>query len=156
MTWFEIVAHRGVPMDAPENTIPAFMKAITLGTESIELDVRLTKDQIPFVFHYFYLDEITNFSGPIFNYTYQQLSRARFGSDDDQGGDPFEIPTFREVLEVIGGQIGLEIKIQCSRCTINRASVKWSIYVPLLDSTVSAVPVQRRQCVYGSLYTSPR
>lgn len=49
MTWFEIVAHRGVPVEAPENTIQSFQKAISLGADAVELDVRLTKDHIPLV-----------------------------------------------------------------------------------------------------------
>jgi len=70
---FEIVAHRGVPDTYPENTIPAFERAIELGADTIELDVRLTSDNVPVVFHYFYLNEITPITGAIFNYTLEQL-----------------------------------------------------------------------------------
>lgn len=112
MTGFEIVAHRGVSLDAPENTIPAFQKAISMGADAVELDVRLTRDKVPVVFHYFYLDEITTFTGPIFNYTYQQLSQARFAENVAPHCDRFKMPGLREVLEAIGGQIGLEIEIK--------------------------------------------
>ncbi|MBN1218885.1 MAG: glycerophosphodiester phosphodiesterase [Anaerolineae bacterium] len=57
---FEIVAHRGAPTEvAPENTIPAFQRAIDLGADAVELDVRLTADHVPVVYHYFYLEEAT-------------------------------------------------------------------------------------------------
>jgi len=46
-----IIAHRGDATSAPENTIPAFKKALNLGADGIELDVRLTKDRELVVFH---------------------------------------------------------------------------------------------------------
>src|ERR1700761_6683718 len=36
----KIVAHRGASMEAPENTLAAFEKAIELGADMIEFDVR--------------------------------------------------------------------------------------------------------------------
>ena len=47
MPYFEVVAHRGVPTEAPENTIPSFQRAIDLGADAIEFDVRLTHDLVP-------------------------------------------------------------------------------------------------------------
>jgi glycerophosphoryl diester phosphodiesterase len=111
MNIFEIVAHRGVATEYPENTIPAFRRAIELGADAVELDVRLTKDKIPVVYHYYYLDKITSLPGPIFNYTYQQLSQARF-LNVKTSADSLKIPTLVEVLETIGGKIGLEIEIK--------------------------------------------
>ncbi len=111
MTSFEIVAHRGVATDYPENTIPAFQRAIELGADAVELDVRLTKDKLPVVFHYYYLDKITSLQGPIFNYQYEDLLQAEFLWALN-GVDPLKIPTLLEVLETLGGKVGLEIEIK--------------------------------------------
>jgi len=111
MNQFEIVAHRGVATEFPENTIPAFQRAIELGADAVELDVRLTKDKVPVVFHYYYLDEITSLRGPIFNYRYEDLLQAEFPVVLN-GVGPLRIPTLSEVLETIGGKIGLEIEIK--------------------------------------------
>ena len=46
-----IIAHRGAPKLARENTLMAFQKAIDLGADIIELDVRQTKDGELAVFH---------------------------------------------------------------------------------------------------------
>ena len=51
MPHFEVVAHRGVSTEAPENTIPAFQRAIDLGADAIEFDVRLTRDRVPIIYH---------------------------------------------------------------------------------------------------------
>ncbi|WP_369201316.1 glycerophosphodiester phosphodiesterase [Streptomyces sp. PU-14G] len=45
------VAHRGAPFVARENTLPSFRAAVTAGADAVELDVRLTRDQVPVVLH---------------------------------------------------------------------------------------------------------
>src|SRR5579872_5982756 len=40
----EIIAHRGVPRLFPENSLPGFERALSLGADAIELDVHLTAD----------------------------------------------------------------------------------------------------------------
>ncbi|HQQ89618.1 MAG TPA: glycerophosphodiester phosphodiesterase family protein, partial [Oscillospiraceae bacterium] len=42
----KIFAHRGFSGEYPENTMPAFQKAIECGAEGIELDVHLTSDGV--------------------------------------------------------------------------------------------------------------
>ena len=44
-------AHRGAGKYAPENTLPAFQKAIEMGADGIELDVQMTKDNQCVVIH---------------------------------------------------------------------------------------------------------
>lgn len=110
MNSFEIVAHRGVPDIYPENTIPAFERAIELGADAVELDVRLTSDQVPVVFHYFYLSNGTAASGTVFEYSFEQLRNIHVIAKN--GKDQFQIPTLAEVLEAIGGKIDLEIEIK--------------------------------------------
>ena len=39
-----LAAHRGDKFNYPENTIPAFESAISLGVDMIETDVRMSKD----------------------------------------------------------------------------------------------------------------
>lgn len=112
MTQLEIVAHRGVPDKAPENTIAAFERAIELGADAVELDVRLTADGVPVVYHYFYLDENTSVSGPIFNYTFEQLQEVSVWGRGSHGASSARISTLHAVLDAIGGRIGLEIEIK--------------------------------------------
>ncbi|MDD2708957.1 MAG: glycerophosphodiester phosphodiesterase family protein [Verrucomicrobiae bacterium] len=46
-----VVAHAGGEADFPENTLPAFRNAITLGVEWVELDIHLSKDRRLVVIH---------------------------------------------------------------------------------------------------------
>ncbi|MFX0137880.1 MAG: glycerophosphodiester phosphodiesterase [Candidatus Hodarchaeota archaeon] len=112
MAFFEIVAHRGVTTEAPENTFQAFQQAIESGADAIEFDVRLTSDGIPVIYHYFYLEEITNTSGPIFSFSFNQLQNVKYLRRNHQNINKPRILTLDEVLEAFGGRIGLEIEIK--------------------------------------------
>jgi len=107
---FEIVAHRGVADGVPENTLAAFERAVDLGADAIELDVRLSKDGVPVVFHNFYLDGRTNASGPVFAHTFDELRELQLVGGESPDG--CLIPTFREVLEAFAGRLGLEIELK--------------------------------------------
>jgi glycerophosphoryl diester phosphodiesterase len=116
---FEITAHRGVHTEFAENTLPAFRRAIELGADAVELDVRLTRDLVPIVYHYFYLTDTypvpplggsAGLAGTVFDYTWDELQHAQAAGND--AAQSRKIPLFREVLEAIGGQIGLEIEIK--------------------------------------------
>jgi glycerophosphoryl diester phosphodiesterase len=108
---FDLVAHRGVPEQAIENTLPAFLRALELGADAVELDVRLTADQVPVVFHYFYLDELSSYVKPIFLSTWNDLrviKLSKAGRPEITGS----ISLLEEVLDVLAGRIGLEIEIK--------------------------------------------
>jgi glycerophosphoryl diester phosphodiesterase len=48
---FRLYAHRGASAELPENTLPAFERAVELGIRALELDVHLTRDGHPIVAH---------------------------------------------------------------------------------------------------------
>ncbi len=48
---FDLQGHRGARGLAPENTLPAFARALSLGVSTLELDVGITADGIPVVHH---------------------------------------------------------------------------------------------------------
>jgi glycerophosphoryl diester phosphodiesterase len=103
-----IVAHRGITDRAPENTLGAFRRAIELGADAVEMDVRLTADSVPVVYHYAYLQHLTAVAGPVFGLPLEKIREVRF-ADDPSGA---AIPMLEEVLSEIGGRIGLEIELK--------------------------------------------
>jgi glycerophosphoryl diester phosphodiesterase len=50
-TRFDIQGHRGTRGLAPEDTLPAFAKALEIGVDTLELDVGVTKDGVMVVAH---------------------------------------------------------------------------------------------------------
>jgi glycerophosphoryl diester phosphodiesterase len=109
---FEVVAHRGCSDTAPENTIPAFLRAVAFGADAVELDVRLTSDRVPVVYHWFYLEELTTLSGPVFHYTWDDLRQARFHPRAGLESSDLSISSLEEVLDCLAGKVGLEVEIK--------------------------------------------
>ncbi len=58
-----ILAHRGLHVSAPENTLSAFAAAAAAGARWIELDVMLSSDHVPIIFHDDALERVTNGCG---------------------------------------------------------------------------------------------
>ncbi|MBQ5825318.1 MAG: glycerophosphodiester phosphodiesterase [Clostridia bacterium] len=103
-----IIAHRGANKVAPQNTIPAFEKAIEMGTDGFETDVHLSKDGVPVICHNYTIDETSNGKGEIENMTLEELKRYDFGayySDEFKGTT---LPTLDEFLDLAVGK-GLKI-----------------------------------------------
>lgn len=94
-------AHRGLfdnESDAPENSLLAFKKAVEAGY-GIELDVQLSKDGIPVVFHDGTLKRMCGKEGHVWDYDLAELKQMKLAKSEQT------IPTFAEALEVIGGKV---------------------------------------------------
>ena len=95
-----IIAHRGSPSHAKENTIESFEKAMVSGADMIEFDVRRTKDDVLIAFH----DELIqgHWTKDLTFGTISQMARH-------QG---FGIPTVEEVLKCSRGKIKLDVELK--------------------------------------------
>lgn len=70
-------AHRGGASDAPENTMPAFQRAIDLGYIYLETDVHATRDGVLLAFHDDDLSRTCGRPGLISELNYSEVSQAR-------------------------------------------------------------------------------
>ncbi|MDX1585968.1 MAG: glycerophosphodiester phosphodiesterase family protein [Balneolaceae bacterium] len=109
---FVVIAHRGASAYYPENTMAAFRGALEMNAEMIELDVMMSKDGIPVVFHDATLDDHTNGTGNLNEYTLEQLRELDAGSWFDSSFTGEKIPTLEEVLAFAAGNIALNIEIK--------------------------------------------
>lgn len=99
-------AHRGLfdnKTDAPENSLPSFCKAVAAGY-GIELDVQLSKDKVPVVFHDASLKRMCGVDGNVWEYTLAELKQMKLANSDAT------IPTFAEVLAAVDGKVPLIIE----------------------------------------------
>ena len=48
---FDLEGHRGARGLAPENTLPAFARALSIGVSTLELDVGVTRDGVVVISH---------------------------------------------------------------------------------------------------------
>jgi glycerophosphoryl diester phosphodiesterase len=102
----QAIAHRGY-YDAllPENSIGAFNKAFKF-KYAIELDVRLSKDNVVVVFHDDDLKRMCDVDGLIRDMTYAQLKALKLKGVDTH------IPTLEEVLTLTNNQVPLLVEIK--------------------------------------------
>ena len=115
---FTIIAHKGASGLAPENTMAAFEKALELGVDQIELDVRHTKDEEIIVFHDQRLDRIARdtlgnkINGDVHDYTLEEIKQFDVGSWYDSHYKDERIPTLKEVLDFVDGRCKVLIEIK--------------------------------------------
>jgi glycerophosphoryl diester phosphodiesterase len=107
-----IIAHRGANKIAPQNTIPAFQKALEMGVDGFENDVHLTKDGFVVVCHNYSIDETSNGGGLIADLTLDELLKLDFGSYFSKDFEGTKIPRLEDFLDLCGGLkvINIEIK----------------------------------------------
>lgn len=96
-----VVAHRGALQYAPENTLAAFRKAIELGADLIEFDVRETKDGHLVVMHDDTVDRTTDGQGRVSQLTLAEIRRLDAGSWFGPQFKGERVPTLDEALETI-------------------------------------------------------
>ena len=106
-------AHRGASGYLPENTLPAFEKAVEMGADGIELDIHKTKDGQLVVIHDEKIDRTSNGKGRVQDLTLEELRRYNYNATQPKSCDHADIPTMREVFELIKPtdlMINIEIK----------------------------------------------
>ena len=99
-----VFAHRGDCTNAPENTLLAFERAVKVGADGIELDVRFDGDKNVVVFHDSALERLVGRSGTMETLPATERAKLRVG------GEP--VPLFEEVLATfdIEYDVGLKTK----------------------------------------------
>lgn len=93
-----IIAHRGDSSAAPENTLPALSSSAAVGSEYLEVDIRVSKDGVPIVIHDSTVDRTTDGTGVVAEMTFDQLRALDAGSWFDETFAATRIPTLDEVL----------------------------------------------------------
>ncbi|MBQ8174073.1 MAG: glycerophosphodiester phosphodiesterase [Clostridia bacterium] len=103
-------AHRGLhDENLPENSQAAFEAACRAGYD-IELDVQLSRDGVPMVFHDATLTRVCGVDGKLSDYTAEELSKMPLC-----GKEAHTIPTFAEVLATVNGRVMLLVEIKGER-----------------------------------------
>lgn len=109
----KIIGHRGAAAYAPENTLEGIRTAADMGIKWVELDVKLTKDQVPIIFHDEDLERITGSSGLIAQTNYEDLRDLDVGLWFGDSFSGLHIPTLEEAVDVLlEHNLGLNLEIK--------------------------------------------
>ncbi|MFF2773709.1 glycerophosphodiester phosphodiesterase [Streptomyces sp. NPDC058052] len=89
-----VVGHRGDPYRARENTLPSIGSAFERGADAVEVDVRLTKDEVPVLLHDDTLKRLWGHDRPLSSLTHAELRELTRGG----------VPTLRDALLAAGAR----------------------------------------------------
>jgi len=108
-----VVAHRGAHDGIPENTLAAYQRAIDLGCDFVEVDVRATKDGTLVSIHNATVDAYTNgVKGAVRNFTLPELQAIDIGSRVGPQWREERVPTIQEVFALCRGKIGVYLDVK--------------------------------------------
>ncbi|MFE6127457.1 glycerophosphodiester phosphodiesterase [Streptomyces sp. NPDC056437] len=87
-----VVAHRGDPYRVRENTLPSLRSAVVRGADTVEIDVRLTRDGVPVLLHDATLKRLWGHDRPVAGLTRAEVEELTLGG----------VPTLRDALLDVG------------------------------------------------------
>jgi len=99
------IGHRGARAYEPENTLRSFKKALELGVNAIELDVRRIKDGKLVVIHDNKVDRTTNGKGLVNELTLEEIKKL-----NTEKGE--KIPTLEEALDFLDKKVKILIELK--------------------------------------------
>ncbi len=99
------IGHRGARAYAPENTLSSFRKALEIGVDAVELDVRKTKDDQLVVVHDKDVKRTTDSEGLV-----SELMLKEIKGFDAGGGE--KIPTLEETLDFLDKKVKVFIELK--------------------------------------------
>lgn len=138
-----IIAHRGSPKAAPENTLASFRQAAREGAAWVEFDVALTADGRPVVFHDDALDRTTDGAGLLSDTPFDIVRNLDAGSWFSRAFAGELVPTLEEALEVFAElNLGFNMEIkpaagreqETAETALATARACWSGPMPLITS----------------------
>ena len=109
----KIIAHRGFSSHYPENTLLAFEKALELGVDGIETDLRLSRDEKAIIFHDANLKRLTGLDT-----TPESLSLAELQALSLK--EKQHIPALEELLQLTDSSAILILEIKYNPATYKR------------------------------------
>lgn len=157
-------AHRGASGQAPENTLGALERAIVLGADMAEIDVRLTADGRLAVIHDATCERTTGGHGRVADLTMAQLAQLDAGSWFDASWGDQRVPELSHVLDLARGRLRLNIELkpdgrpqamldellrQLARCDDARTCVVTSFDADLIDELKARAPGQAAGYIFG-------
>tara|TARA_R110001592_G_scaffold16881_9_gene71622 strand:+ start:48431 stop:49177 length:747 start_codon:yes stop_codon:yes gene_type:complete len=146
-----IIGHRGAAGYAPENTFESIHTAADMGVEWVELDVKLTKDEVPIIFHDDLLDRTTNSTGLVAETLYKDIKELDCGSWYGESFIGAQIPTLENVIDVlIDRDLGLNLEIKAcpgrekltAEVALDMLSTIWDDHDRLLVSSFHHVSLE--------------
>jgi glycerophosphoryl diester phosphodiesterase len=108
----QVIGHRGVPSEAPRNTLASLRRAIELGLDYVEVDLRTTSDGKIVDLHNSTVDDTTDGTGEVSSMTCAEIRRLDAGSWFGPHFRGERVPLFAEELALAKGRIKLYLDMK--------------------------------------------
>lgn len=128
-----LIAHRGYPRRYPENTLAGLDAAITTGARYIEVDVQMSADGVPVVFHDGDLERLCGLPGRITGTALTEIRKLRVG------GEP--VPTLSDLAGLLQPHPGVHAYVELKQESIDVAG-----QAAMLDAVSDVLAPLRDQC----------
>ena len=112
MGYPRVCAHRGFNSVAPENSMPAYGAAVAMGADEIEFDLWPTKDGEIVSCHDRKLDRVSDGTGIIYDYTFEELQKFDFGIKFGEKFKGLKILRFEDILKKLSCHTIMNIHIK--------------------------------------------
>ena len=139
----ELVAHRGYARDYPENTLAGISAALRAGARYIEVDIQLTADKVPVLFHDRKLQRVCGMDGMVHEFSLAQLHGLRALEFDRFGYRYAQTPvaTLAQLVDLLIQHPQVRAFVEIKRIAVERFGVE-----TVLQQVVSALHPVRAQC----------
>lgn len=108
-----VIAHRGVHIGIPENSLAAYQKAIDLGCDYVEVDARSTKDGVIVSVHNSTIDAyVKGITGKVNDFTLEEIKKLDIGSRVGPEWKDTRVATMEEVMQLCQGKIGIYLDLK--------------------------------------------
>jgi glycerophosphoryl diester phosphodiesterase len=144
-----MVAHRGYPSVYPENTLISFSRALEAGTRFVELDVQLSKDQVPVLYHDADTKRISGVEGSLFELTIEEIKKldahvpGKFG-DSFRGN---RVSTLAEFSKFFQGWPGAQAFVEIKADSVEHFGMETTV-----DQVVDAIGSAAGRCTIISFH----
>jgi glycerophosphoryl diester phosphodiesterase len=108
-----VASHRATHNVYPENSLKAIQASINIGVDIVEIDVKVSKDGIPFLMHDRTMDRTTTGRGDPEEFTWEELQQ--FAIVDKGKKTSLKIPSLEEALELADGKILVDLDLKTDR-----------------------------------------
>lgn len=146
------IGHRGAGAYEPENTLRSFRKAIEVGVNAVELDVRRTKDGKLVVIHDGEVDRTTNGKGSVSELTLDEIEQLVTEKGE-------KVPTLEEALDFLDRKVKIVIELketgfekEVLRQIRERGLEKNVVIVSFLEDALSKVREMDEEVETGLIY----
>lgn len=113
MSICSIIAHRGLHSNAPENTIASFLAAARIGADMAELDVRLTRDGVPVIYHDADVTDRVGKKYAVGSLGFIRLRKIQIEKyTQKKAPHSFLIPTLKDIVRKILPHLALNVELK--------------------------------------------